>query len=146
MEELIRQAFLNIESHYSRVNQGCYDLLGPNSEFILPGEWETIIEPGMAVSMHMWAENLHEHLIRGYMLPLKTGDIPPFQPRRTLDQYFYTHLENTSRRDKDQVVYRYTERSSAPKIFMVDQLWLWVLANGTNYLLRILFIIPAKVF
>lgn len=129
MEGLIRQAFLHTESHYSRVNQGCYDLLGPNKKFIPPGEWETVIEPGMAISMHMWAENLHEHLMKGYMMSLRTGDIPPLQPRRTLDQYFYTHLENTSLRDKDQVVYRYTERS---KIFMVDQLWLWVLDNGTE--------------
>jgi hypothetical protein len=47
MEELIRQAFLHIESHYSRVGHGCYDLLGPNKEFIPPGEWVTTIEPGM---------------------------------------------------------------------------------------------------
>jgi hypothetical protein len=53
MEELIRQAFLHIESHYSRVGHGCYDLLGPNKEFIPPGERVTTIEPAMAVSMHM---------------------------------------------------------------------------------------------
>jgi hypothetical protein len=87
------------------------------------------------ISMHMRAENPHEDLIKGYLLPLKEGGTSSLQPRRTLDQYFYMHLDNTVRRDKDQVVYRYTEKSSEPKIFMVDQLWLWVLDNGRLCLL-----------
>lgn len=53
----------------------------------------------------------------------------PLQPRRTLDQYFYSHLDNTAHRDKDQVVYRYTE-SEDPKIFMVDQMWMWIINGG----------------
>jgi hypothetical protein len=77
MEELLRQSFSVIESHRSRVNEGYYDLLGPNKEFISPEEWETMIKPGMVVSVHLWAENLHEHLIKGYMLSLKAGDISP---------------------------------------------------------------------
>jgi len=58
------------------------------------------------------------------------GEIPALQPRRTLDQYFYTHLESTSLRDSDQVVYRYTTGTSEAKIFMVDQLWMWILNEG----------------
>ncbi|GLA17149.1 hypothetical protein AnigIFM62618_004272 [Aspergillus niger] len=56
--------------------------------------------------------------------------------RRTLDQFFYPNID-TQTRDQDQVVYRYqtkgqgSERSWAePKIFMVDQLWMWII--GTN--------------
>ncbi|KAJ5961290.1 Mg2+ transporter protein CorA-like/Zinc transport protein ZntB [Penicillium vulpinum] len=53
--------------------------------------------------------------------------------RRTLDQFFYPNIDTKSR-DQDQVVYRYQTKSpgmeSDPKIFMVDQLWMWVL--GTN--------------
>jgi hypothetical protein len=73
---------------------------------------------------------LNENLILGYLFP-KAGELPYLQPRRTLDQYFYTHLENTSERDSDQVVYRYTQKTTAPpKMFMVDQLWVWILNEG----------------
>lgn len=74
---------------------------------------------------------LDEHLLHAYLRPSKPGEIPPLQLRRTLDQYYYTHLANTSDRDGDQVVLRYTQQTSPePKIFMVDQLWLWVLNDG----------------
>ena len=38
------------------------------------------------------------------------------------------HGINTDKRDRDQVVYRYYQRfnSNDPKIFMVDQMWIWV--------------------
>lgn len=74
--------------------------------------------------------NPDKDLIMAYLFPTNPGEIPPLQPRRTLDQYFYTHLENTSQRDADQVVYRYTLGTSEAKIFMVDQLWLWILNEG----------------
>ncbi|OTB15425.1 hypothetical protein K445DRAFT_318277 [Daldinia sp. EC12] len=54
---------------------------------------------------------------------------PPLHPRRTLDQFFY-HGIDTSARDTDQVVYRYCKRYSLePKVFMVDQLWLWIIGK-----------------
>jgi hypothetical protein len=75
--------------------------------------------------------HLNEHLIKGYLYVPKPGEIPPLQLRRTLDQYFYTHLSNTDQRDRDQVVWRYTRDAGVePKIFMVDQVWLWVLDKG----------------
>ena len=47
--------------------------------------------------------------------------------RRTLDQFYY-HAISTEDRDTDQVVYRYTrDKGKERKVFMVDQLWLWVL-------------------
>ncbi|KXJ93837.1 hypothetical protein Micbo1qcDRAFT_39431 [Microdochium bolleyi] len=50
-------------------------------------------------------------------------------PRRTLDQYFY-HGIDTSIRDTDQVVYRYCKHNGIDrKVFMVDQLWLWVIGK-----------------
>lgn len=56
--------------------------------------------------------------------------------RRTLDQFFYPNIDTQSR-DQDQVVYRYQTKGPGregggtdPKIFMVDQLWVWIL--GTN--------------
>ncbi|KAK5991971.1 hypothetical protein PT974_05367 [Cladobotryum mycophilum] len=75
-------------------------------------------------------ENPHVNLIRGYGIPDETGQLG-LQPRRTLDQYFYPYLDNTLHRDKDQVVYRYTnQHQNDAKIFMVDQLWLWILNGG----------------
>ncbi|GAB1309927.1 Ankyrin repeat protein [Madurella fahalii] len=70
-------------------------------------------------------------LIKGY-ISSRTG---PLHCRRTLDQYSYYMLETTERRDKDQVVYRWAKSLGKPKkevpILMVDQLWLWVLPDGT---------------
>ncbi|XDG07628.1 hypothetical protein ABKA04_007243 [Annulohypoxylon sp. FPYF3050] len=54
---------------------------------------------------------------------------PRLHPRRTLDQFFY-HGIDTSARDTDQVVYRYCKRhNKEPKVFMVDQLWLWIIGK-----------------
>ncbi|CAI6094352.1 unnamed protein product [Clonostachys chloroleuca] len=73
-------------------------------------------------------KNLNEHLIRGYYKPGTVG----VQPRRTLDQYIYADMETLTHRDDDQVVYRYTKEnlSVGPKIFIVDQLWLWILGKA----------------
>jgi hypothetical protein len=66
-----------------------------------------------------------EMLIQAYL-----NSSPPLHTRRTLDQFFY-HGIDTSDRDRDQVVYRYCKRAKLePKIFMVDQLWLWILGKG----------------
>ncbi|KAK3389994.1 hypothetical protein B0H63DRAFT_106267 [Podospora didyma] len=65
----------------------------------------------------------------------------PLHYRRTLDQYSYYMLDSTERRDWDQVMYRWAklkavkarqtfEPDEAP-ILMVDQLWMWVLPDGT---------------
>jgi len=77
---------------------------------------------------------LNEYLVKGYLSPNNPVN-SPLQLRRSLDQYFYTHLTSTSQRDSDQVVYRYTrDNSPEPKIFMVDQLWLWIFNDGTHLL------------
>ena len=55
----------------------------------------------------------------------------PLHPRRTLDQSYHAKLENTGRRDEDQVVYRGTKAGKSiyrtTKTVMVDQLWLYIL-------------------
>lgn len=56
-------------------------------------------------------------------------------PRRTLDQFFY-HGIDTTQRDSDQVVWRYCQQHrkfEEPKLFMVDQLWMWILGGGTSF-------------
>lgn len=68
-----------------------------------------------------------ELLIRAYH-PSSSGAL---HVRRTLDQFLYPNIDTQSR-DQDQVVFRYQIREGAvsePKIYMVDQLWLWVLGN-----------------
>lgn len=54
MEDLIRQAFLHVDVIGPHVQDGHYDLVGPNGEIILPQVWETMIEPDWAITMHMW--------------------------------------------------------------------------------------------
>lgn len=53
-----------------------------------------------------------------------------YHPRRTLDQFYYSHMENTEARDEDQVVTRRTRDGSPYEgtLIMVDQLWLhfWI--------------------
>lgn len=61
---------------------------------------------------------------------------PPLHPRRTLDQSYHWKLENTGRRDEDQVVYRGTKAGRSiyrtTKTVMVDQLWLYILDESTS--------------
>ncbi len=55
MEELVKQAFLHVDVIRPYVEKGHYDLVGPNEEIILPQVWESIIEPGWEIAMHMWS-------------------------------------------------------------------------------------------
>ncbi|KAL8770419.1 MAG: hypothetical protein Q9209_003845 [Squamulea sp. 1 TL-2023] len=65
-----------------------------------------------------------EMLIHAYL-----QSSPNLHIRRTLDQFYY-HAISTEGRDTDQVVYRYTrEKRKEKKVFMVDQLWLWILGK-----------------
>lgn len=50
-------------------------------------------------------------------------------PRRSLDQFFYSSLTETSDRDQDQVVSKNTPWGArgGKKMIMVDQLWLWLI-------------------
>jgi hypothetical protein len=50
-----------------------------------------------------WSED--EKLLCAYLY-----NNPPVHPRRTLDQFYYHMLEDTERRDKDQVITRYYHR------------------------------------
>jgi hypothetical protein len=54
MEELIKQAFLQVETLGPHVQEGHYDLIGPNGEIILPSVWEKVVEPDWAITMTMW--------------------------------------------------------------------------------------------
>ncbi len=50
--------------------------------------------------------NSEEKLLNAYLV----GDRPPLHLRRTLDQYYYHTLQDTTKRDGDQVVTRYQKK------------------------------------
>jgi ankyrin repeat protein/Mg2+ and Co2+ transporter CorA len=75
------------------------------------------------------ASTYDEMLLRAHL----TSSQMSLHVRRTLDQFFYHNIDTQSR-DCDQVVYRYQtkgghEQDVDPKIFMVDQLWMWTLGK-----------------
>jgi ankyrin repeat protein len=74
---------------------------------------------------HGTSINNDERMIQAYLRSSHN-----LQIRRTLDQFYY-HGIDTGDRDEDQVVYRYCrDRKKQRKVFMVDQLWLWILGKG----------------
>ncbi len=54
MEYLIKEAFLHVNDLGPHVAGGQYDLLGPKDEIIMPSIWESVVEPGWEITMHMW--------------------------------------------------------------------------------------------
>lgn len=73
-----------------------------------------------------------ERLLRKYLISER-----PVHIRRTLDQSYYWTLKDTQMRDRDQVVYRATNRHDQnpriPRVVMVDQLWLWILDGSACF-------------
>ncbi|KAL2006448.1 hypothetical protein VTN00DRAFT_9116 [Thermoascus crustaceus] len=74
-----------------------------------------------------------EMLIRAHLMSSSTASL---HVRRTLDQFFFPNID-TQTRDQDQVVYRYQTKGpdrrkswKEAKIFMVDQLWMWILGKN----------------
>lgn len=59
------------------------------------------------------------------------GEPHPIHIRRTLDQYYYHALSDTSERDCNQTISRYqSDMGLEPRdLTAVDQLWLWVLVG-----------------
>lgn len=54
MEELIKQAFVHVDGIGRQVQQGHYDLIGPDGEIILPAVWDRVVEPDWSITMQMW--------------------------------------------------------------------------------------------
>jgi hypothetical protein len=90
-----------------------------------------------SLSSKVSRDNLQEDLLVGYLhAEDERAMVSPLQVRRTLDRYLYVHLENNNKRDSDQVILRYTSRWPNPRLFVVDQLWLWILNDGKTWLIR----------
>ncbi|THY81637.1 hypothetical protein D6C95_09035 [Aureobasidium pullulans] len=54
MKTSVRRAFVNIEHIGPHVAYGCYNLLSPYNEIILPSAWEMVIQPGWNIKMELW--------------------------------------------------------------------------------------------
>jgi hypothetical protein len=54
MEEIVKTAFRHVEIIGPHVEQGHYDILGPDGAIILPQVWDKIIQPGWHLTMQMW--------------------------------------------------------------------------------------------
>lgn len=54
MEHLIQQAFMHVEIIGPHVQEGHYDLYGPDGIIILPQVWTQTVQPDWDISMHMW--------------------------------------------------------------------------------------------
>lgn len=54
MEDLIKQAFHGVDGLGPQVQEGWYDLIGPDGEIILASVWEKTIQPDWSVTMAMW--------------------------------------------------------------------------------------------
>lgn len=74
--------------------------------------------------------------------------------RRTLDQYLYHNLKDTTIRDADQTVHRYQKKLKNKNrrpddeepltAIMVDQLWLWVLVDQSGKAKAIVTCFPSR--
>jgi len=82
----------------------------------------------------------HEFLIQAYLNP-DPEQCSPLHIRRTLDQYYYYSLEDTTERDKSQLISRmFKEKKLEGEkyLIMVDQLWIWILDRGEDTVLLLL--------
>ncbi|KUI52761.1 hypothetical protein VP1G_00071 [Cytospora mali] len=71
MEDLIKQAFAHVDVIGPHVQEGHYDLMGPDGDIILPIIWDKTIQPGWQVTMRMWPMDKH---------PLQSASAPPGMP------------------------------------------------------------------
>ncbi|KAI9700583.1 MAG: hypothetical protein M1820_006737 [Bogoriella megaspora] len=74
MENLICQAFQHVDLIGQHVQDGHYDLMGPDGEIILPQVWETVVQPDWSITMHMWPM---EEPKKPEPAPLPEGALPP---------------------------------------------------------------------
>ncbi|KAM9880162.1 kinetoplast-associated protein kap-like protein [Verticillium dahliae] len=57
MQDLIKQAFQHVDVIGQQVQDGHYDLIGPNGDIILPQVWDKVLEPDWTIEMRMWPES-----------------------------------------------------------------------------------------
>ena len=84
MEELIKQAFMQVDVLGPHVQEGHYDLIGPDGEILLPSVWEKVVQPDWAITMTMWpmdkAPSLGPRIPAGMHHPGVRHGMPPPPP------------------------------------------------------------------
>ncbi|KAF7507383.1 hypothetical protein GJ744_010700 [Endocarpon pusillum] len=55
MQTLVCQSFFHVETLKPYVVDGQYDLLDSDGAIILPQVWDSVIEPGQTIEMHLWS-------------------------------------------------------------------------------------------
>ncbi|KAI0545222.1 hypothetical protein F4679DRAFT_485269 [Xylaria curta] len=122
------------QSSFNVVSIMINDILQTGARILKSNSMTNAADPGDHTQWSaLDSKSLYGHLIRGYLTPDSLGEAGALQTRRTLDQYFYTYLD-TRNRDRDQVVYRHMRdimHSQEPKLFMVDQIWIWIIDQDT---------------
>ncbi|KAK4453880.1 hypothetical protein QBC34DRAFT_393629 [Podospora aff. communis PSN243] len=96
MEELIKQAFLHVEVVGPQVQEGHYDLIGPDGEILIPTVWDKVIQPDWSITMHMWPLErmpqrprfprmgnpmMHPGINSGRLVHPNGHEMPPMGPR-----------------------------------------------------------------
>ncbi|KAH6694848.1 hypothetical protein BKA61DRAFT_256314 [Leptodontidium sp. MPI-SDFR-AT-0119] len=104
-----------------------------NSPDIL--EWLEKLEDALAIyEQTQQPSSKYEALLEHYLRPEQAKGL---HTSRTIDQFYYSSLSDTCRRDMDQVVRRYQARKFEEsrhdnfQMGMVEQLWLWVIDDKT---------------
>ncbi|KAH6963493.1 hypothetical protein DER45DRAFT_534724 [Fusarium avenaceum] len=90
MEDLIKQAFMQVDVLGPHVMEGHYDLIGPDGEIILPSVWEKVVQPDWAITMTMWPMDkmppLHSKMAGGPHMHGVPGKHPMPPPPRPMPQ------------------------------------------------------------
>ncbi|KAF5558967.1 ABC transporter transmembrane domain-containing protein [Fusarium mexicanum] len=75
LEDLIKQAFDQVDVLGPHVMEGHYDLIGADGKIILPSIWEDIVEPDMDIVMTMWPMEIlnKQPLLPGVPPPIVEG-------------------------------------------------------------------------
>lgn len=76
MEDLIKQAFLQVDVLGPHVQEGHYDLIGPDGEIILPSVWEKVVQPDWAITMTMWPMDKSPQIGPKHGMPGRHGHMP----------------------------------------------------------------------
>ncbi|RFU34275.1 hypothetical protein B7463_g2056, partial [Scytalidium lignicola] len=126
IEELIKQVSTPVNSIWPQVREGRYDLTGPNGEIILPQLWESVIKPGLSITMHLLPTSrsskqtleLHENQNRSPPLPkeLYSGRSPEKVKVDPLSKSGASSKEEGSDNDLPEIVPPTPQNLSSPEI------------------------------
>jgi hypothetical protein len=78
MDVLIKQAFAGEGPLSKYVDEGEYDLVNEHGDTILPTLWESTVQPGWTITMHMWQtrqSEIYSSFVSGVGAPISFTNI-----------------------------------------------------------------------